>query len=448
MSPNASQPARQAAARPPAEPFGEPHHETGAGPDPIERAERQRALILRVVRVAFVILVVTVTLLAIIDVDANAAETGRDVLVFGWPITVTIALVLAAGVLAADVLSPAKKISTLVSIGVGLLAAMLATVAFGFVLDLLASSYGIENAALLNLTKLLAGVCLAYLGISIVLQTEDDFRLVIPYVEFAKQLRGAQPLILDSSALVDARIADVARTGFVQSPIVVPAFVMAELQLLADSGDRLQRSKGRRGLELITKLQRDPNVDVSIDETPIPGKAVDQMLVELARKLPGVIVTTDSALAQIATIRSVPVLNMHELAQAMRSPVTPGETIELAIDKPGEHEGQGVGYLPDGTMVVVENGAPAIGQTTPVTVASSLQTAAGRMIFARVDTPEEPPPPIDTTADEADSMVDASQPNEAPAPPRRVQRPKQPREPRSPFPPKPPAGESRRNPRR
>lgn len=418
---------------------------------PIERAERQRALILRVVRVAFLVLMVTVTLLAIIDVDANAAETGRDLLVFGWPITVSIALVLAAGVLAADVLSPSKKISTLVSIGVGLLAAMLATVAFGFVLDLLASSYGIENAALLNLTKLLAGVCLAYLGISIVLQTEDDFRLVIPYVEFAKQLRGAQPLILDSSALIDARIADVAQTGFVQSPIVVPAFVMAELQLLADSGDRLQRSKGRRGLELITRLQRDPNVDVSIDETPIPGKAVDQMLVELALQLPGVIVTTDTALAQIGAIRSAPVLNMNQLAQAMRSPVTPGETIEIEIDKAGEQPGQGVGYLPDGTMVVVENGAPAIGQTTPVTVASSLQTAAGRMIFARIDTarePPAPPPPIDTTADEADSLIDAAQSSDATAPPRRVQRPKQSREPRSPFPPKPPAGESRRNPRR
>ena len=424
-----------------------------ARPDqtPIERVERQRALILRVVRVAFLVLMVTVTLLAIIDVDANAAETGRDLLVFGWPITVSIALVLAAGVLAADVLSPAKKISTLVSIGVGLLAAMLATVAFGFVLDLLASSYGIENAALLNLTKLLAGVCLAYLGISIVLQTEDDFRLVIPYVEFAKQLRGAQPLILDSSALIDARIADVAQTGFVQSPIVVPAFVMAELQLLADSGDRLQRSKGRRGLELITRLQRDPNVDVSIDETPIPGKAVDQMLVELALQLPGVIVTTDTALAQIGAIRGVAVLNMNQLAQAMRSPVTPGETIEIEIDKPGEQPGQGVGYLPDGTMVVVENGEPAIGTHQAVTVASSLQTAAGRMIFARIDTPREPtapPPPVDTTADEADSLIDATTTEDQPAQPRRVQRPKQPREPRSPYPPKPPAGESRRNPRR
>ena len=424
-----------------------------ARPDqtPIERVERQRALILRVVRVAFLVLMVTVTLLAIIDVDANAAETGRDLLVFGWPITVSIALVLAAGVLAADVLSPAKKISTLVSIGVGLLAAMLATVAFGFVLDLLASSYGIENAALLNLTKLLAGVCLAYLGISIVLQTEDDFRLVIPYVEFAKQLRGAQPLILDSSALIDARIADVAQTGFVQSPIVVPAFVMAELQLLADSGDRLQRSKGRRGLELITRLQRDPNVDVSIDETPIPGKAVDQMLVELALQLPGVIVTTDTALAQIGAIRGVAVLNMNQLAQAMRSPVTPGETIEIEIDKPGEQPGQGVGYLPDGTMVVVENGEPAIGTHQAVTVASSLQTAAGRMIFARIDTPREPtapPPPVDTTADEADSLIDATSTEDQPAQPRRVQRPKQPREPRSPYPPKPPAGESRRNPRR
>lgn len=419
------------------------------GPTPLEKSERQRALILRVVRVAFVVLIVTVTLLAIINVDTDATAPGRELLVFGWPITVSIAIVLAAGVLAADILTPTKKISTLVSVGVGLLAAMLATAAVGFVLDLLASSYGIQNAALINLTKLLVGVCLAYLGISIVLQTQDDFRLVIPYVEFAKQIRGAQPLILDSSALIDARILDVAQTGFVQSPLIIPHFVMAELQLMADQGDRLQRAKGRRGLELITRLQRAPNLDVSIDETPVPGKAVDQMLVELARQLPGVVVTTDAGLAQVAAIRSVPVLNLHELAQALRAPVTPGETLDLEIIKPGEHAGQGVGYLPDGTMVVVENGEPAIGRRERVMVASSLQTTAGRMIFARIEEPAEPRPPVDPIADESDPTPDQGLHADEPAP-QRVQRPKQPREPRSPFPPKPPTerDSTRRNPRR
>src|SRR5690606_8027648 len=182
------------------------------------------------------------------------------------------------------------KIGMLVSIYLGLLAAILATLALGYLIDLLAYLWGVTEApgdsnALVNFAKVIIGIALAYLCITTVLQTQDDFRLVIPYVEFAKQIRGPRPLLLDYSALIDARIADLGQTGIIQSPVIIPSFVIAELQLLADSQDKLRRARGRRGLDVITRIQRLATLDVSIDETPVPGKAMDQMLVELARQL-------------------------------------------------------------------------------------------------------------------------------------------------------------------
>jgi rRNA-processing protein FCF1 len=227
-----------------------------------------------------------------------------------------------------------------------------------------------------------------------VLQTQDDFRLVIPYVEFSKQIRGVRPVLVDTSALVDGRIADIAATNFVQSPLVIPRFVVQELQTLADSGDAMKRSKGRRGLDVITKLQRQGTVDVSIDDTYVSGKAVDQMLVELARVTGAMVLTGDVGLARVASINSVMVLNLNDLANATRMSLVPGETITLRLMKPGEQRGQGVGYLPDGTMVVAEDGGGHIGETVQMTVTSSLQTSAGRLIFARIgQEPGEDEPP-------------------------------------------------------
>ncbi len=354
--------------------------------NPLDALERQRRLLLRLVRIAFVILFAVITGLSLIG--AGLAEDRAPLY---WPYTLAISIVVFGIIVAADLLTPSKKISTIVSLVLGLLAAMLATAAIGFVFDLLASTWDItgDGLQLLAITKILIGAGLAYLAISTILQTQDDFRLVIPYVEFAKQMRGARPLVLDSSAIIDARIVEVGATGLVQSPVVIPSFVVGELQLLADSGDKLTRAKGRRGLEIISKLQRTATLDVSIDETPIPGKAVDQMLVELARRLPGMVVTNDVALARIAEIQGVPVLNINDLANALKPSVIPGETLRLKIIKQGEQPGQGVGYLEDGTMIVAEDGQSHIGSLVELRVTSTLQTSAGRLIFGRVDLASE-----------------------------------------------------------
>ena len=290
---------------------------------------------------------------------------------------------------------PKKKISTITGVILGIVAGVLATVAIGFIIDLLLESWVQNSKAieimkpLANFLKVLIGITLSYIGVTTVLQTQDDFRLVIPYVEFSKQIRGVRPMLIDTSALIDGRFADVASTGFLQAPLVIPRFVIVELQALSDSMDTAKRAKGRRGLDFISKMQRTPRLDVTIDETKIPGKAVDQMLVELARMMPAVVVTTDVGLAQVAKIAGVTVLNLNDLANALKSSLVPGEIINVRLVRPGEQAGQGVGYLADGAMVVAENGSEVIGRNVDMVVTSSLQTSAGRLIFARI--PDDSP---------------------------------------------------------
>jgi uncharacterized protein YacL len=233
---------------------------------------------------------------------------------------------------------------------------------------------------------------------------------VIPYVEFAKQIRGMRPLLLDTSSLIDARVVDLARTGLIQSPVVIPRFVVAELQTLSDSGDNLKRARGRRGLEMTRKLQRDAGLDVTIDESIVPGKNVDQMLVELGREMQGMVVTADVALARVAEIHGVPVLNLNDVANALKPSLVPGEQVRVQLVKPGEQDGQAVGYLADGTMIVAEHASELIGADADLVVTSSLQTSAGRMIFAKPvgytsagpgDTVESTDEPTDSTGESA-----------------------------------------------
>lgn len=399
---------------------------------PLDAAARQKQLLIRIIRVLFLVIFSTFTLLTVLKVDASSG-TREIAFALGWPFTIGIALSMAVIVIMVDVLTPTKKISTLFSVLLGLLAAILATVATGFIIDLVVKAYDIKNTqGVVDAVKVLLGIALSYLAITTILQTQDDFRLVIPYVEFAKQIRGTRPLVVDSSALIDARLADVAATGLLQSPIVIPKFVVAELQLLADSGDRLRRVKGRRGLEVIQRLQRTPGLDVTIDQTPVPGKAVDQMLIELARTMPGMILTTDAPLTKLARIQGAAVVNMHDLQAAMKPAVLPGEQLSLRLMKYGEQPGQGVGYLDDGTMVVAEDGAEMVGREATLSVVSTLQTAAGRMVFARLvpepaasDAADAEPrsvqaiadveatttPPVDE-ADDTTTLVDASHASE------------------------------------
>ena len=205
--------------------------------------------------------------------------------------------------------------------------------------------------------------------------------------------------ILDTSVIIDGRIADVADAGFVDGTLVVPQFVLWELQLVADSADALKRNRGRRGLDILQKIQKMANLDVQIVETDYPKiKEVDQKLIQLARDTEAKIVTNDFNLNKLAQLQGVPVLNINELANALKPVVLPGETMRVFILKEGKEYNQGVAYLDDGTMVVVDNARRQISKTVDVSVTSVLQTTAGKMIFGRFDdrhqtTPEPEIPP-------------------------------------------------------
>jgi uncharacterized protein YacL len=190
--------------------------------------------------------------------------------------------------------------------------------------------------------------------------------------------------ILDTSVIIDGRIADICETGFVDGTLVVPQFVLKELQQIADSGDSLRRNRGRRGLDILQRIQKMSGVDVIISDSDFPDvKEVDLKLIELARSLQGKIVTNDFNLNKVAQLRGVDVLNINELANSLKPVVLPGETMKVFILKEGKEHNQGIGYLDDGTMVVIDNARPVIGKTIDMVVTSVLQTTAGKMIFGR-----------------------------------------------------------------
>ena len=191
-------------------------------------------------------------------------------------------------------------------------------------------------------------------------------------------------MLLDTSVIIDGRIADICRTGFIQGELVVPLFVLNELQHVADSADALRRNRGRRGLEILRQLQEDSPIPVRLTDADIPTmREVDDKLISLAQKLGGAILTNDYNLNRVAELQSVQVLNVNELANAVKTVLLPGESFTIHVLQEGKEYNQGVGYLDDGTMVVVEEGMTYIGNTIEVNVSKVLQTAAGRMIFAR-----------------------------------------------------------------
>jgi uncharacterized protein YacL len=194
--------------------------------------------------------------------------------------------------------------------------------------------------------------------------------------------------------VIDGRIADVAETRVLDQPMIIPRFVLQELQSIADSSDKLRRNRGRRGLDILNRLQKSPGIEVRIFDAEIPELAgireVDQRLVVLAKHLGGKVVTNDYNLNKIARLQGVEVINLNDLANAMKPIVLPGESLTVKLLKRGEEQGQGIGYLDDGTMVVAEQGAYHLGETLRLTVTSVLQTSAGRMIFGRIDAVQPP----------------------------------------------------------
>jgi uncharacterized protein YacL len=297
---------------------------------------------------------------------------------------------MAAFVFLLDVLTPRRKLTALAGVFFGLLVGMFFSWALGFVVDTVVDTYriGISSEAVTAIKWALA-VCICYLTISIVMRTKDDVRFVIPYVEFAKQTKSARPLVLDTSAIVDGRIADLCQSKLFDAPVVVPRFVLNELQLIADSADRLKRMRGRRGLDILNKMQTNSVIDVEIDDTLFPDieevKGVDQKLIMFTKSRNGRLATTDYNLSKVAQVRKVDVVNINDLANSLKAVVLPGETMEVKIIKPGEEAEQGIGYLVDGTMVVVEDARDKIGRDVAISVTSSLQTSAGKMIFGKFE---------------------------------------------------------------
>ena len=194
--------------------------------------------------------------------------------------------------------------------------------------------------------------------------------------------------MLDTSVIIDGRIADIVETQILDGQLVMPKFVISELQAIADSSDRMRRSRGRRGLDIVNRLRANPKLDVQIFDRDLPefaGQPVDLRLVALAKHLKGRLVTNDYNLNKVARIQDVDVINLNDLANAMKPSFLPGEQIEVRVVKAGEEPGQGVGYLDDGTMVVIEGGREHIGKPVHIAVTSVLQTSAGRMIFGRCE---------------------------------------------------------------
>lgn len=290
---------------------------------------------------------------------------------------------LAVAIVVLDIYVPRKRIDTITSVYFGVLIGVLLT----FILTIAAAPL-IEMTSNLRVFQLVVGLVLCYVCTSVLLQTKDDFRFLIPYVEFVREVKGFKPLVLDTSVVIDGRIADLVATGVFDNQLIMPRFALSELQAIADSSDKLRRTRGRRGLDVLNRLRADENVDLQIFDRELPelaGQTVDLKLVLLAKHLEGKVVTGDYNLNKVARVQGVPVINLNEISNSLRPVFLPDESFRLRIIKPGEGPEQGIGYLDDGTMVVVEGGRHKIGQEIDVRVTSTLQTNAGKMIFSKVD---------------------------------------------------------------
>ena len=233
--------------------------------------------------------------------------------------------------------------------------------------------------------KTLLSVVFVYLFVLLIHKNRDRFNFIIPYVEFRRERRGGSALLIDTSAIIDGRLADLCETRIIDGPLVVAKFVLRELQTLADSSDKLKRARGRRGMDMLNRLRKNPRVTVQIDEGRVPGAPdVDTKLIKLAETLGARIVTTDINLNKVATVQGVDVININDIANAVKPTVLPGELLDVELIRAGEAQGQGVGYMDDGTMIVVENAKQHIGSQVEVAVTRLLQTSAGRIIFAKL----------------------------------------------------------------
>lgn len=279
-------------------------------------------------------------------------------------------------------LSTQKLFSTLLGMLAGLITAALLSIP----LSMLPTPFGM-------ILPFAGVILLVYLGIVLFTSRENDIFSLLRSINSSSrsipQEIGSfdrRKSLLDTSVIIDGRIDDIARTGFLSGKLIIPRFVLSELQYIADSSDHLKRQRGKRGLEVLTSMQKDSRISIQITDVDVEGATdVDDKLVILARQMHCPIVTNDYNLNRIAELQGVMVLNINELANAIKTILLPGENLQIKVIQEGKEANQGVGYLDDGTMVVIENGKHYSNQTIAVTVTKVLQTAAGRMVFAKPD---------------------------------------------------------------
>ncbi len=308
------------------------------------------------------------------------------------PLQVFIGVMIAAlGVLLADLAARTKRLDVISSVYFGVIVGMFFTYVAGLAISPLLPDH---DPRLRGSIQLVLGLMIVYLCTSLLLQTRDEFRFIIPYVEFVREIKGIKPYVLDTSVIIDGRIAEMSDAQLFDRHLVMPQFVLAELQQVADSGDRQKRSRGRRGLDALERLRQSPQIDLEVFDRELPlyrDQPVDMKLVLLAKHLDGKILTTDSALEQIARLQGVEVLNLNKLAAALRPPYLPGEELSIFVQRPGEEPTQGIGYLEDGTMVVIDGGRQRLHKWIRASVTNTLHTANGRMIFGRFVEDAAPP---------------------------------------------------------
>ena len=269
----------------------------------------------------------------------------------------------------------------------------LSSAVFGLILGLIMAKLVGDAFSLVpidpgTLSRVRVGLTLVfcYLGMVMALRGKDEFNIIIPYVRLRRQDQAENVVLLDTSVIIDGRIVDICKTGFLGGKIIIPKFVLRELQQIADSNDPIKRQRGRRGLEILNTIQKEPGLDISINEQDFAETSeVDAKLVKLAKLIEGNILTVDFNLNRVASIQGIKVLNINELANALKPVVFPGEVMHIKLIKEGKENNQAIGYLDDGTMVVVEEARRLIGQDVKVAVTSVLQTQAGRMIFTKVE---------------------------------------------------------------
>jgi len=267
---------------------------------------------------------------------------------------------------------------------IGLVLGLLTAALLAFPLSLLPAPFG-------SVLPFIGVIAFSYLGVSLLVMRQGDIMSL--FGSLSGRTEGGsgsswtnlnRTILLDTSVIIDGRVADIARTGFLPGTLLIPRFVLNELQYIADSPDGLRRQRGRRGMEVLAALQKLPNVLVRISDIDVEGvRDVDDKLVVLGKQLKSPVLTNDYNLNRIAELQGVTVLNINELANAVKSVVLPGEVLNLNVYQEGKEVGQGVGYIQDGTMVVVEQARDLVGKEIEITVTSALQTSAGRMIFGR-----------------------------------------------------------------